>query len=84
MTILSRRQPDDRASHLTQDEAMQLKHNAGKTEPSQDEDVAKVLDEMKPMASTTHRLGFMRGHGITRAADLKRGFADYINAIFTR
>ena len=62
---------------------MQLKHNAVKTEPSQDEDGAKVLDEMKPMGSTTHRLGFMRGHGIARA-DLKRGFADDINAMFRR
>ena len=60
---------------------MQLKYNAGKTEPSQDEDAAKVLDEMKPMASTTRRLGFMRGHGIARA-DLKRGFADDINSMF--
>ena len=62
---------------------MQLKHNAGKAEPSQDEDVAKVLDEMKPMASTTRRLGFMRGHGVARA-ELKRGFADDINAMFSR
>ena len=62
---------------------MQLKHNGGKTEPSQDEDVAKVLDEMKPMASTTLRLGFMSVHGIARA-DLKRGLADDINAMFRR
>ena len=62
---------------------MQLKHNAGKTQPSQDEDVAKALDEMKPMASTTGRLGFMHGHGIARA-DLKHGFADDINAMFKR
>ena len=62
---------------------MQLKNNAGKAEPFQDEDGAKVLDEKKPMASTTLRLGFMRGHGIARA-DLKRGFAEYINAIFRR
>ena len=62
---------------------MQLKHNAEKAEPSQDEDVAKVLDEMKPMVSTTRRLGFMLGHGIARA-DLKCGFADDINAMFRR
>ena len=62
---------------------MQVKHNAGKDEPSQDGDVAKVLDEMKPKASTTRRLGFMRGHGIARA-ELKRGFADDINAMFRR
>ena len=62
---------------------MQLKHNAGKTEPSPDEDGAKVLDEMKPMAIRTRRLGFMRGHGIA-SADMKRGFADDINAMFKR
>ena len=62
---------------------MQLKHNTGKAEPSQDEGVAEFLDEMKPMASTTRRMGFMRGHGIARA-DLKHGFADDINAIFRR
>ena len=62
---------------------MQLKHNAEKTEPSQDENGAKGLDEMKPMASTRRRLGFMRGHCIARA-DLKRGFADDINAMFRR
>ena len=62
---------------------MQLKHNAGKAEPSPDEDVAKVLDEMKPTSSTARRLGFMSVHGIARA-DLKRGFADDINAMFRR
>ena len=62
---------------------MQLRRNAGKTEPSQNEAVAKVLDEIKPMANTTRRLGFMRGHGIARA-DLKSGFADDINAMFRR
>ena len=62
---------------------MQLKHNAGKTEPSQDEGVTKVLNEMKPMASTTRRLGFIPGDGIARA-DLKRGFTDDINAMFRR
>ncbi len=62
---------------------MQLKRNAGKTEPPQNEAVAKVLDEIKPMASTTRRLGFMRGHGIARA-ELKRGFADDINDMFRR
>ena len=62
---------------------MQLKLNAVKTEPSQNEAVAKVLDEIKPMASTTRRLGFMRGHGIARA-ELKRGFADDINDMFRR
>ena len=62
---------------------MQLKRNTGKTEPSQDEDVAKMLYWTKPMASTTRRLGFMSGHGIARA-DLKRGFADGITAMFRR
>ena len=38
---------------------------------------------MKPMASATRQLEFMRGHGIARA-DLKRGFADDINAMFRR
>ena len=45
---------------------MQLKRNAEKVEP---------------MASTSRRPGFMRGRGIARA-DLKRGFADDINAKF--
>ena len=47
---------------------MQMKRNAEKIEP---------------MASTPRRLEFMRGHGIARA-DLKRGFADDINAMFRR
>ena len=62
---------------------MQLKRNAGKTEPFRNEAVAKVLDEIKPMASTTRRLVFMSGNGIVRA-ELKRGFADDINDMFRR
>ena len=60
---------------------MLLKRNADKTEPSQDGELAKVLDQMEPMASTPRQLGFMRGHG-EASADLKRGFADDINAMF--
>ena len=62
---------------------MQLKRNAEKTEPFQNEDEAKVLDEIKLMASTTRRLGFIRVHGIARA-ELKRGFADDIDDMFRR
>ena len=36
----------------------------------------------QPMASTRRRLGFMVGHGVA-SADLKRGFADDINAMFS-
>ena len=36
----------------------------------------------QPMASTPRRLGFMIGHGVA-SADLKRGFADDINAMFS-
>ena len=60
---------------------MQLKRNADKTEPSQDGELAKVLDQMEPMASTPRQLGFMRGHG-EASGELKRGFADDINAMF--
>ena len=60
---------------------MPLKRNADKTERSQDGELAKVLDQMEPMASTPRQLGFMRGHG-GASADLKRGFADDINAMF--
>ena len=45
---------------------MQIKRNAGKIEP---------------MASTWRRLGVMRRYGIA-SADLKRSFADDINALF--
>ena len=60
---------------------MQLKHNAGKSVPSQAEELAKELDDIEPMVSTPRRLGFMRGHG-KASAELKRGFADEINAMF--
>ena len=60
---------------------MQLKRNADKTEPSQDGELAKVLDQMEPMASTRRQLGFMRGHGIA-SADQKCGFANDIIAMF--
>ena len=60
---------------------MLLKRNADKTEPSQDGELAKVLDQMEPMASTPRRLGFSIGHGITNA-ELKRGFSGEINAMF--
>ena len=61
---------------------MQLKHNAGKSVPSQAEELAKELDDIEPMVSTPRRLGFMRGHG-KASAELKRGFADDINAMFS-
>ena len=61
---------------------MQLKHNAGKSVPSQAEELAKELDDIEPMVSTPRRLGFMRGHGVA-IAELKRGFADDINAMFS-
>ena len=35
----------------------------------------------QPMTSTRRRLGFMVGHGVA-SVDLKRGFADDINAMF--
>ena len=38
-------------------------------------------EKIEPMASTPRRLGFMRGNGIA-SADLKRDFADDINAMF--
>ena len=60
---------------------MQKKCQERETQPSQIEELARVLDAMEPMASTTRRLGFMRGHGIA-TADLKGGFADDINAMF--
>ena len=51
------------------------RHDA-KTEPSSlDEEQAKVLDAMEPMASTTRQLGFMHSQGIA-TADLKGDFAD--------
>ena len=54
-----------------------------KTEPSSlDEEQAKVLDAMEPMASTTRQLGFMHRQGIA-TADLKGDFADDINAVFS-
>ena len=62
---------------------MQLKRNAVKTQPSQNKALAEVLDEIKPIASTTRRLRFVRGRGISRA-ELKRGFADDINDMFRR
>ena len=58
------------------------RHDA-KTEPSSlDEEQAKVLDAMEPMASTTRQLGFMQSQGIA-TADLKGDFADDINAVFS-
>ena len=58
------------------------RHDA-KTEPSSlDEEQAKVLDAMEPMASTTRQLGFMHSQGIA-TADLKGDFADDINAAFS-
>ncbi len=60
---------------------MQKKHHEGKSQPSRIEELARVLDGMEAMASTPRQLGFMRGQGIA-SADLKLGFADYINAIF--
>ena len=60
---------------------MQLKRNAEKGVPSQVEELANELDDMEPMVSTARRLGFMRGHG-NASADLKRDFADDINAMF--
>jgi len=60
---------------------MQLKHNAGKSVPSQAEELAKELDDIEPMVSTTRQLGFMRSHGIA-TTDLKGDFADDINAMF--
>ena len=66
---------------------MQLKRNAGKSVPSPAEELAaeelaKELDDIEPMVSTPRRLGFMRGHG-KASAELKRGFADDINAMFS-
>jgi len=61
---------------------MQKKCQERETQPSQIEELARVLDAMEPMASTTRQLGFMRGHGIA-TADLKGGFADDINAMFS-
>ena len=61
---------------------MQKKCQERETQPSQIEKLARVLDAMEPMASTTRQLGFMRGHGIA-TADLKGGFADDINAMFS-
>ena len=58
------------------------RHDA-KTEPSSlDEEQAKVLDAMEPMASTTRQLEFMHSQGIA-TADLKGDFADDINAVFS-
>ena len=65
-SILSRQQPEDRARHPVQNEAMQLKRNTKKIEP---------------MTSTPRQLGFMRGHGVA-TAELKRDFADDINVMF--
>ena len=61
---------------------MQKKCQERETQPSQIEEPARVLDAMEPMASTTRQLEFMRGHGIA-TADLKGGFADDINAMFS-
>ena len=61
---------------------MQKKCQERETQPSQIEELARVLDAMEPMASTTRQLGFMRGQGIA-TADLKGGFADDINAMFS-
>ena len=62
---------------------MPMNRHDAKTEPSGiDEEQARVLEAMEPMASTTRQLGFMRGHGIA-TADLKGGFADDINAMFS-
>ena len=59
-----------------------MNHHDAKTEPSSlDEEQAKVLDAIEPMASTTRQLGFMRSQGIA-TADLKGDFADDINAMF--
>ena len=80
-SILSSQQPEDRASHPAQNEAMPKNHHDAKTEPSRNEELARVLDDMEPMASTSRQLGFMRGLGIA-SADLKRGFADDINSMF--
>ena len=60
---------------------MQKKCHERETQPSQDEELPKVLDEMEPMASTPRRLGFSLGHGIAKA-ELKRGFSGDINAMF--
>ena len=60
---------------------MQMKRHERKTKPSQDEERAKDLNEMEPMASTPRRLGFSLGHGIAKA-ELKRGFSGDINAMF--
>jgi hypothetical protein len=58
------------------------RHDA-KTEPSGlDEEQARVLDDMEPVASTTRQLGFMRSQGIA-TADLKGDFADDINDMFS-
>ena len=58
------------------------RHDA-KTEPSSlDEEQAKVLDAIEPMASTTRQLGFMHSQGIA-TADLTGDFADDINAMFS-
>lgn len=82
-TILSRRQPDDRASNPAQNEAMPMNRHDAKTEPSGiDEEQARVLDDMEPIASTPRQLGFMRSQGIA-TAELKDDFADDINAIFS-
>ena len=80
-SILSSRQPEDRASHPAQNEAMPKNHHDAKTEPSRNEELARVLDDMEPVTSTTRQLGFMRSHGIA-TADLKGDFADDINAMF--
>ena len=80
-SILSSQQPEDRASHPAQNEAMPKKRHEGKTQPSRIDDLAKGLDDMEPMASTSRQLGFMRGLGIA-SADLKRSFADDINSMF--
>ena len=82
-TILSRRQPDDRASNPSQKEAMPTNRHDAKTEPSGiDEEQATILDDMEPIASTPRQLGFMPSQAIA-TAELRDDFADDINDIFS-
>ena len=62
---------------------MPMNRHDAKTEPSGiDEEQARVLDNIEPIASTPRQLGFMRSQGIA-TAELKDDFADDINAIFS-
>ena len=61
---------------------MPKNYHDAKSEPSRNEELAKVLDGLEPLSNTPRQLGFVRSQGIA-SADPKRGFADDINSMFS-